>query len=62
MAIRPLPARVAALAVFDDPTRRAVFDLVTRAGRAISRDQAAQALGSAGGSPPCTSTRSPIRG
>jgi predicted ArsR family transcriptional regulator len=45
MASRPLPARVAALAVLDDPTRRTVFDLVARAGRAISRDQAAQALG-----------------
>jgi predicted ArsR family transcriptional regulator len=45
MVTRPLPDRVAALAVLDDPTRRAVFDLVTRAATALSRDAAADALG-----------------
>ena len=42
---RPLPDRVAALAALDDPTRRAVFDLVARAATAVSRDAAAEALG-----------------
>jgi predicted ArsR family transcriptional regulator len=41
----PLPDRVAALAALDDPTRRAVFDLVARAATAVSRDAAADALG-----------------
>ncbi|MFI7545683.1 helix-turn-helix transcriptional regulator [Actinoplanes sp. NPDC049599] len=45
MAQRPLPDRVAALAALDDPTRRAVFDLVSRATTAVGRDAAAQALG-----------------
>ena len=45
MAHRPLPDRVAALAALDDPTRLAVFDLVARAGTAVSRDAAAGALG-----------------
>jgi predicted ArsR family transcriptional regulator len=45
MASRPLPARIAALAALDDPTRRAVFDLVARSTSAISRDAAADALG-----------------
>jgi len=45
MASRPLPDRVAALAALDDPTRRAVFDLVARASAAISRDSAAYSLG-----------------
>src|SRR3954467_10791043 len=45
MAPLPLPDRVAALAALDDPTRRAVFDLVARAATAISRDAAADALG-----------------
>jgi predicted ArsR family transcriptional regulator len=45
MAHRPLPDRVAALAALDDPTRRAVFDLVARAGTAVGRDAAADALG-----------------
>jgi predicted ArsR family transcriptional regulator len=45
MVSRPLPDRVAALAALDDPVRRAVFDLVARAGTAVSRDQAAEALG-----------------
>ena len=44
MAPRPLPDRVAALAALDDPTRRAVFDLVARAATAVSRDAAADAL------------------
>jgi predicted ArsR family transcriptional regulator len=45
MVHRPLPDRIAALAALDDPTRRAVFDLVTRSESAISRDTAADALG-----------------
>ncbi|MEU7876198.1 helix-turn-helix domain-containing protein [Dactylosporangium sp. NPDC049140] len=45
MAPRPLPDRIAAVAALDDPARRAVFDLVTRAGAAVSRDAAADALG-----------------
>src|SRR4051812_50083955 len=45
MAPLPLPDRVAALAALDDPTRRAVFDLVARAATAIIRDAAADALG-----------------
>jgi predicted ArsR family transcriptional regulator len=45
MAPLPLPDRVAALAALADPTRRAVFDLVVRAARAVSRDAAADALG-----------------
>jgi predicted ArsR family transcriptional regulator len=45
MASRPLSDRVAALAALDDPTRRAVFDLVVRAPTAVSRDAAAEALG-----------------
>jgi predicted ArsR family transcriptional regulator len=45
MTRRPLPDRVAALAALDDPTRRAVFDLVARAGTAVGRDAAAAALG-----------------
>lgn len=38
-------AAVAAVAALDDPARRAVFDLVARAGAAVSRDTAAEALG-----------------
>jgi len=38
------PDRVAALAALDDPTRRALFDLVARTS-AVSRDAAADALG-----------------
>jgi predicted ArsR family transcriptional regulator len=45
MAPRPLSDRVSALAALDDPTRRAVFDLVTRAGAAVGRDATAQSLG-----------------
>jgi predicted ArsR family transcriptional regulator len=45
MAARSFPDRVAAVAALDDPVRRAVFDLVTRAGAAVGRDAAADALG-----------------
>jgi predicted ArsR family transcriptional regulator len=45
MAPRSLPDRVTALATLDDPTRRAVFDLVARAATTVSRDAAADALG-----------------
>src|SRR5829696_1625431 len=45
MVPRPLPDRIAAVAALDDPTRRAVFDLVARAATAVSRDAAAEALG-----------------
>jgi len=45
MAPHPLPHRVAALATLDDPARRALFDLVTRAPTPVSRDAAAHALG-----------------
>jgi len=45
MAARPLPDRIAALAALDDPTRRAVFDLVAHSATAVSRDAAAEALG-----------------
>jgi predicted ArsR family transcriptional regulator len=45
MAPRPISDRVSALAALEDPTRRAVFELVTRAGAAVGRDAAAQSLG-----------------
>jgi predicted ArsR family transcriptional regulator len=45
MAPRPLPDRIAALAALDDPTRRAVFDLVAHSATPVSRDAAAEALG-----------------
>jgi predicted ArsR family transcriptional regulator len=45
MVTRSFPDRVAAVAALDDPARRAVFDLVTRAGAAVGRDAAADALG-----------------
>jgi predicted ArsR family transcriptional regulator len=45
MPSRSFPDRVAAVAALDDPARRAVFDLVTRAGTAVGRDAAADALG-----------------
>jgi predicted ArsR family transcriptional regulator len=45
MAPRSLPDRVTALATLDDPTRRAVFDLVAQAATTVSRDAAADALG-----------------
>jgi predicted ArsR family transcriptional regulator len=44
MAHRPLSDRIAALAALDDPTRRAVFDLVAHSATAVSRDAAAAAL------------------
>jgi predicted ArsR family transcriptional regulator len=37
--------RIASVAVLDDPTRRAVFDFVSRARSAVSRDAVAAALG-----------------
>lgn len=45
MTHRPLPDRVAALAALDDPTRRAVFDLISQTTTAVGRDATAQALG-----------------
>jgi predicted ArsR family transcriptional regulator len=42
---RPPADRIAALAALDDPTRRAVFDLVAHSATAVSRDAAAEALG-----------------
>jgi predicted ArsR family transcriptional regulator len=45
MAPRPKPDRIAALAALDDPTRRAVFDLVAHSATPVSRDAAAEALG-----------------
>jgi predicted ArsR family transcriptional regulator len=45
MAPHPLPERIAAVAALDDPTRRAVFNLVARSATALSRDAAADALG-----------------
>jgi len=45
MAPRPLSERVSALATLDDPTRRAAFDLISRAGTAMSREATAEALG-----------------
>jgi predicted ArsR family transcriptional regulator len=42
---RPLADRVAAVTALDDPVRRALLDLVSRSGTAVSRDEAAQALG-----------------
>ncbi|GAA3341225.1 helix-turn-helix domain-containing protein [Amorphoplanes nipponensis] len=45
MAPRPLPDRIAALAALDDPIRRAVYGLVAHSETAVSRDAAAEALG-----------------
>jgi predicted ArsR family transcriptional regulator len=42
---RPLSDRVSAVGALDDPARRALLDLVTARGAAVSRDEAAQALG-----------------
>jgi predicted ArsR family transcriptional regulator len=42
---RPLADRVAAVTALDDPVRRALLDLVSRSGTAVSRDEAARALG-----------------
>jgi predicted ArsR family transcriptional regulator len=45
MVTRPKPDRIAALAALDDPIRRAVFDLVAHSATPVSRDAAAEALG-----------------
>jgi predicted ArsR family transcriptional regulator len=42
---RPLADRVAAVSALDDPVRRALLDLVARSATALSRDEAAEALG-----------------
>src|SRR4051794_24514471 len=42
---RSLSDRVSAVGALDDPARRALLDLVTGRGAAVSRDEAAQALG-----------------
>jgi predicted ArsR family transcriptional regulator len=42
---RPLADRVASVSALDDPVRRALLDLVSGSDTALSRDQAAQALG-----------------
>jgi predicted ArsR family transcriptional regulator len=42
---RPLADRVAAVTALDDPVRRALLDLVSRSDTAVSRDEAAEALG-----------------
>ena len=42
---RPLADRVATVSALDDPVRLALLDLVARSEAALSRDQAAQALG-----------------
>jgi predicted ArsR family transcriptional regulator len=42
---RPLSDRASAVGALDDPARRALLDLVTVRGAAVSRDEAAQALG-----------------
>ena len=42
---RSLGDRVSAVGALDDPARRALLDLVTARGTAVSRDEAAQALG-----------------
>src|SRR3954447_3847409 len=42
---RSLGDGVSAVAALDDPARRALLDLVTERGAAVSRDEAAQALG-----------------
>ena len=42
---RSLADRVSAVGALDDPARRALLDLVTARGAAVSRDEAAQALG-----------------
>jgi predicted ArsR family transcriptional regulator len=42
---RPLADRVAAVTALDDPVRRALLDLVSHSDTAVSRDEAAQALG-----------------
>ncbi|HET6685780.1 MAG TPA: helix-turn-helix domain-containing protein [Jiangellaceae bacterium] len=42
---RPLADRVAVVTALDDPVRRALLDLVSRSDTAVSRDDAAEALG-----------------
>ena len=42
---QPLADRVAAVSALDDPVRLALLDLVAHSESALSRDQAAQALG-----------------
>jgi predicted ArsR family transcriptional regulator len=42
---RPFADRVAAVGALDDPVRRALLELVTRSETAVSREEAAQALG-----------------
>src|SRR3954452_19224090 len=42
---RSLSDRVSAVGALDDPARRSLLDLVTTRGAAVSRDEAAQALG-----------------
>jgi len=42
---RPLADRVAAVTALDDPVRRALLDLGSRSDTAVSRDEAAEALG-----------------
>src|SRR3954453_21854383 len=42
---QPLADRVAAVSALDDPVRLALLDLVARSESALSRDEAAQALG-----------------
>lgn len=45
MQQRPLADRVAAVTALDDPTRRALLDLVARSDTPVSRDDAARSLG-----------------
>src|SRR5437016_1604092 len=42
---RSLAERVEAISTLDDPARRALLDLVTGSDHAVSRDEAAEALG-----------------
>jgi predicted ArsR family transcriptional regulator len=45
----PQAARLAAVASINDPLRRALFDFISAAGRAVGRDEAAEAVGLARG-------------
>lgn len=45
MEQRPLTDRLAAISALDDPTRRELFDYVSRSDAPVSRNEAAQALG-----------------
>lgn len=47
MAERTRKEQVAAIAAISDPTRRRLFDYVSRSGRPVGRDEAASALGMA---------------